>query len=123
MINHYDLKENIKKVRFGWFDFIDDMEVSTVLLEKAKRNRLQNKLEYMEGPMGFSNLDEVGVLIKGFDHIGTMFSWYNYPYYSEHLKKLGFKKEYEYIENKFSFENVDHEKLKRQVKWLKNDTI
>lgn len=113
MINQYDLKEGVNKVRFGWFDFIDDVEVSKALLEKAKEIGVKNNLEYMEGPMGFSNLDEVGVLTKGFDHLGTMSSWYNYPYYSEHLKKLGFKVGAEYVENKFSFKNVDHKKLER----------
>jgi len=119
LINQYDLDANVNKVRFGWFDFIDDIEVSTMLLEKVKAIGLQNKLAYMEGPMGFSNLDEVGVLTKGFDHIGTMSSWYNYPYYSEHLKKLGFKKGSEYLENKFSFENVDHVKLARVSEMVK----
>jgi len=113
MINNYDLKENIKKVRFGWFDFIDDLEVSAALLEKAKEIGIANNLEFMEGPMGFSNLDEVGVLTKGFDHIGTMSSWYNYPYYSEHLKQLGFQVGTEFVENKFSFKNVNSDKLER----------
>lgn len=119
LINHYDLKDNIKKLRFGWFDFIDDLEVSSKLLEKAKEIGIENKLEFMEGPMGFSNLDEVGVLTKGFDHIGTMSSWYNYPYYSEHFKKLGFEVGSEYVENKFDFENVDHVKLKRVSEMVK----
>ena len=113
LINKYDMDADVNKVRFGWFDFIDDLEVSAMLLEKVKEIGLQNKLAYMEGPMGFSNLDEVGVLTKGFDHIGTMSSWYNYPYYSEHLKKLGFKKGSEYLENKFPFKNVKSEPLQR----------
>ena len=113
LLNQYDLDAGVRKVRFGWFDFIDDIEVSSLLLEKAKEIGIENKMEYMEGPMGFSNLDEVGVLTKGFDHLGTMSSWYNYPYYSDHLKKLGFTKGAEYVENKFSFENVDHKKLER----------
>lgn len=113
IINSLDLKEGVNKVRFGWFDFIDDKEVSKLLLEKAVEIGKENKLEYMEGPMGFSNLDEVGFLTKGYDHIGTMASWYNYPYYIEHLTELGFNVEKEYVENKFSFKNVDNVKLER----------
>ncbi len=60
----------------------------------------------MEGPIGFSNLDKVGVLTEGYDHIGSMITWYNYPYYVEHLVKLGLVQEKEYQENKFPFSNV-----------------
>jgi len=105
--------QKIKKMRFGWFDFIDDYTVSKALIEKVKEIGLKNKLEYMEGPVGFSNLDKVGVLTYGFDHIGTMITWYNHPYYAAHYEKLGFKIEKEYLENKFPFKNVKIEPLVR----------
>lgn len=95
-----------RKVRFGWFDVIDDIEVTKVLLEKVYELGRKNKLEYVEGPMGFSNLDKVGVLTEGFDEIGTMITWYNHPYYASHFEKLGYATEKEYLENKFPFENV-----------------
>ncbi len=95
-----------KKVRFGWFDVIDDLEVTKVLLEKVYELGRKNNLEYVEGPMGFSNLDKVGVLTEGFDEIGTMITWYNFPYYAEHFEQLGFVVEKEYLENKFPFKNV-----------------
>ncbi len=104
IINWYEVnQQNIKKMRFGWFDVIDDIEVTKVLLDKVKEIGNANNLEYMEGPVGFSNLDKVGVLIDGFDHIGTMITWYTHPYYKEHLEQLGFVKEKEYLENKFTF--------------------
>ncbi len=95
-----------KKVRFGWFDAIDDIEVTKALLEKVYELGRKNNLEYVEGPMGFSNLDKVGVLTEGFEEIGTMITWYNFPYYAEHFKKLGYQVEKEYVENKFPFKNV-----------------
>ena len=113
IINNFDLKEHVNKVRFGWFDFIDDKEVSKLLPQKAEEIGKEHKLEYMEGPMGFSNLDEVGFLTEGYNHIGTMASWYNYPYYIDHLKELGFVIEKEYVENRFSFKNVENKKLER----------
>jgi len=120
IINKLDLNDpETQKIRFGWFDFIDDINVPKMLLEKVKEIGLQNKLKYMEGPMGFSNLDEVGILTKGFDHIGTMATWYNYPYYAEHIKKLGFVREKEYVENKFSFKNIDDKKLLRVSEMVK----
>lgn len=95
-----------KKVRFGWFDVIDDIEVTKALLEKVYELGREHNLEYVEGPMGFSNLDKVGVLIEGFDQMGNMITWYSYPYYREHFEKLGYVKEKEYIESIFSFSNV-----------------
>ncbi|MCG9791036.1 GTP cyclohydrolase [Flavobacterium algicola] len=94
------------KVRFGWFDVIDDIEVTKALLEKVYELGRKNNLEYIEGPMGFSNLDKVGVLTEGFDELGTMVTWYNHAYYATHFEKLGYVQEKEYIESKFPFANV-----------------
>ena len=108
IINWFEVtQQHVKKIRFGWFDVVDDIEVSKVLLNKVKEIGLTNNLEYIEGPVGFNNLDKTGVLTEGFDHIGTMITWYNHPYYKEHLEQLGFVKEKEYLENKFKFKNVN----------------
>lgn len=98
-----------RKVRFGWWDVIDNVEVTRALLEKVYELGTKNNLEYVEGPMGFSNLDKVGVLTEGFDSIGSMITWYNFPYYKEHLEQLGYVKEKEYLENRFPFSNVKPE--------------
>lgn len=108
MINHLEVnQQKIKKMRFGWFDFIDDHNVSKLLLEKVAEIGARNNLEYMEGPVGFSNMDKVGVLVEGFDHIGTMVTWYNHPYYKNHYEEHGLVKEKEYMENKFPAGNAD----------------
>lgn len=107
IVNWLEVKDqNLKKMRFGWFDFVDDLEVSKALLDKVREIGQQHQLEYMEGPVGFSNLDKVGVLIEGFDHIGTMITWYNHPYYQLHYEHHGFVKEKEYLENKFLAANA-----------------
>ena len=99
--------QGIKKIRFGWFDFVDDTSVSEALLEKVAEIGKAHELEFMEGPVGFSNLDKVGVLTEGFDHIGSMITWYNHSYYKDHYERLGFVKEKEYMENKFPAGNAD----------------
>lgn len=114
IINSYEVeKQNIKKMRFGWYDTIDDPEVSKKLLEKVEEIGKENKLEYIEGPVGFNNLDKTGVLTEGFHHLGTMITWYHNPYQKEHLEQLGFVKEKEYLENKFLFKNVDQKYYRR----------
>ncbi len=107
IINWNEVNQQKKsKVRFGWWDVIDDIDVTRALLEKVIDFGKKNNLETIEGPMGFSNLDKVGVMIEGFDEIGSMITWYNYPYYKNHLESLGYIKEKEYLENKFPFSNV-----------------
>ncbi len=108
IINNLEInQQQLKKMRFGWFDFIDDTEVSEALLNKVAEIGQEHQLEYMEGPVGFSNLDKVGVLTEGFDHIGSMVTWYNHSYYQKHYERLGFVKEKEYMENKFPAGNAD----------------
>ncbi|MGG7034700.1 MAG: GTP cyclohydrolase [Flavobacterium sp.] len=108
-----------RKVRFGWFDVIDDIEVTKALLEKVYEIGRKNDLEYVEGPMGFSNLDKVGLLTEGFEELGTMITWYNHPYYVEHFEKLGYVTEKEYIENKFPFSNSKPELFEKAQELIK----
>ena len=114
MINWIEVnQQKIRKMRFGWFDFVDDTEVSEALINKVVEIGKSHQMEYMEGPVGFSNLDKVGVLIEGFDHIGTMITWYNHPYYQEHFTRLGFATEKTYLESKFPFSNADPKLFKK----------
>ncbi|MFI1743886.1 GTP cyclohydrolase [Thalassobellus sediminis] len=101
--------QNLKKMRFGWFDFIDDLEVSKTLLNKVAEIGKDKNLEYMEGPVGFSNLDKVGVMTEGFESIAPMVTWYNYSYYVKHYEAAGFQIEKSYSESKFPFKNVKPE--------------
>lgn len=108
IINQLEIKEqNIKKMRFGWYDVVDDNAVSEKLIEKIREIGLEHQLEFMEGPVGFSNLDKVGVVIEGFDQLGTSLTWYSQPYYKEHLEALGFKKEKVFIESYFYLKDVE----------------
>jgi GNAT superfamily N-acetyltransferase len=120
IINWQEVKsQGLKKVRFGWFDVIDDIEVTKALLEKAADFGREKNLEYMEGPMGFSNLDKVGVLTEGFDRIGTAVTWYNFPYYKEHFEKLGLTVEKEYRESIFTMNDVDPKPFQRASEMIK----
>jgi hypothetical protein len=120
IINWSEVNDQQKrKVRFGWFDVINDIEVTKALLGKVYELGKKNNLEYVEGPMGFSNLDKVGVLTEGFDQLGTMITWYNHPYYITHFEKLGYVTEKEYIESKFPFENVKLEYFDKAQELIK----
>ncbi len=110
IVNWIEVKEQqIKKMRFGWFDFINDHNVSAALIEKVYEIGHSYNLEYTEGPVGFSNLDKVGVMTEGFDVLGSMITWYNHDYYVEHYKALGFEIEKRYSESKFLYKNIKSE--------------
>ena len=103
----------MRKMRFGWFDFIDDYEVSRALLDRVVEIGKTHDLDFVEGPVGFSNLDKVGVLTEGFDSRGTMITWYNYPYYKAHYENYGFEAEKEYLESRFEANSVHPDHYKR----------
>jgi ribosomal protein S18 acetylase RimI-like enzyme len=112
IINWIETKDQKKlKMRFGWFDVIDDIEVTKALIDTVAEIGKANNLKYMEGPVGFSNMDKAGMLTDGFDQLATMIGIYNYDYYPEHLKKLGFTKESEWHEYKIEFKNIHMDKF------------
>src|SRR5690606_22269307 len=99
----------LKKMRFGWFDFIDDLEVSQTLFNKIEEIGRYHNLEFTEGPVGFSNLDKVGVMTEGFESVASMVTWYNHPYYAKHYLSANYKIEKSYSESRFPFKNVKPE--------------
>ena len=120
IINWTEVKQQgLKKMRFGWFDVIDDIAVTKVLLDKVYEIGKQHQLEYMEGPVGFTNLDKVGVLTEGFKELGTMITWYNHPYYKNHFEELGFVKEKGYLEFRLPFSNVKIESFEKAQRLIK----
>ena len=107
------------KMRFGWFDFIDDLEVSKALINEVNKIGKQHNLEYTEGPVGFSNLDKVGLMTEGFDQISNMITWYNHEYYVKHYEALGYTVEKSYSESSFPFVNVKPENFKKAQELIK----
>ena len=88
----------VTQVRFGWIDFIDDMEVSGALLDAVIAFGKKHGMNQIVGPLGFTDFDREGMLVEGFDRVTTMATIYNYPYYPEHMKKHGYVKETGWLE-------------------------
>ena len=87
-----------RTVRFSFADFIDDTEVSDALFNAVEEWGRQNGMNSIVGPMGFTDMDHEGMLIDGFEEIGTMATIYNYPYYPEHIERRGFVKDVDWVE-------------------------
>ena len=114
MINHKEEKElGIRKVRFGWLDFINDIEVSKLLINTAIEYAKSKGISKIEGPMGFTNLDKAGMLTKGFDKLATMIGIYNFDYYPKHMEQLGLVKEKEWVEFEINFPDTLPDKVEK----------
>lgn len=113
IINHRaNERWNRRQVRFGWFDFIDDIEVSTALLKAAEEWGLEKGMTEIAGPLGFIDTDREGMLIEGFDQLSTMYVNYNYPYYARHLERIGgFEKDNDYLEYRIEVPEAVPEKF------------
>lgn len=88
----------VDQVRFGWFDFIDDLEVSKALLDAVVAFGKAHGMTQIVGPLGFTDFDPEGMLVEGFDRVSTMALIYNHPYYPGHMKKHGYVKETGWLE-------------------------
>ena len=99
IINHEaNRKWGVKHVRFGWIDFIDDLEVSQSLLDAVAEWGKSKGMDKLNGPVGFTDFDHQGLLIEGYDHLAPMASLYNYPYYVRHMEAYGLTKDNDWIE-------------------------
>ena len=109
----------VKQVRFGWFDFIDDMEVSAALLDAVIAFGKERGMTQIVGPLGFTDFDPEGMLVEGFDRLSTMALIYNHPYYPEHMKKLGYYKETGWLEYRITIPTEVPERHRRLAELVK----
>lgn len=91
-------KTDTKNLRFGFVEFIDDDEVVDALFDAVVRWGKERGMTTITGPMGFTDMDHEGMLIEGFDRLGTMATIYNYPYYPKQMERLGMKKDADWVE-------------------------
>ena len=122
--NRANEKWGTKDVRFGWIDFIDDIEVSSALLTAVKQYGKEKGMEDIVGPLGFTDMDPEGMLTWGFDKLGTMATSYNYEYYPKHMEQLGgWEKDNDYVEYYLVVPEKIPEKYTKIAEWLRVDTI
>ncbi len=120
IINHRYIEIWKKKcVRFGWIDFIDDEEVSALLINTLILWAKEKRMEYIHGPLGFTDMDHEGTLIEGFEETGTTATIYNHGYYRSHFEKLGFEKEADWVEFEIKVPDKIPEKAVRIAEIIK----
>ena len=111
--NAYIKKWGYRYARFGWIDFVDDREVSGALFETLERWALSEGMAAVHGPLGFTDMDHEGMLVEGFDELGTMAALYNYPYYPVHTESRGYSKEADWVEYEIKVPATIPEKAER----------
>jgi len=108
----YNELKDKKRIRFGWFDVENDIEVAQALFTTVENwGRDENMLE-IGGPSRYSNMEKQGMLVEGFDVLATISSDYNYPYYPLLMNDLGYEKEEDYLQMKIEISEIN-EKIKR----------
>lgn len=89
---------NQTHARFGFVDFINDNEVVDALFDTVAKWAKSKGMDMLHGPMGFTDMDKEGMLVEGFDRLGTMITIYNYAYYPKQLERIGFMKDQDWKE-------------------------
>lgn len=106
-------KSGKKEARFGFVDFMDDKEVVDLLFKAAEDWARSKGMTEIVGPMGFSDMDHEGMLIEGFDEMGTMATIYNYPYYPAHMERMGYLKDTDWVEFRIKVPDKVPDKMAR----------
>jgi hypothetical protein len=109
----YNEKYGAKEARFGWIDFIDDIEVSSVLLNAVETWARSKGMDCIHGPLGFTDMDGEGTLIEGFEEVGTLGAIYNYSYYPRHIEHAAYTKDIDWIEYQVTMHAEIPEKIQR----------
>ncbi|HRN26703.1 MAG TPA: hypothetical protein PL018_09060 [Ignavibacteriaceae bacterium] len=102
-----------KSARFGWIDFEDDENISLLLFNTVEQWAVSKGMTSLHGPLGFTDMDGEGMLIEGYEEISTLGSIYNYPYYRNHIEKLGYEKDIDWIEFRVKIVSSTPEKIAR----------
>lgn len=117
IINHKEITHgHASLVRFNWIDFVDDPEVSRLLVETVMEWGRAKGMTGIHGPLGFTDMDPEGMLIEGFDQISSLAAIYNYPYYNDHIQSLGFRKATDWIQFEIKVPAVIPEKVERMAR-------
>lgn len=116
----YNEKSGKKFIRFGWFDVEEDEQVAAALMQQVEEWARLLGMQAVHGPLGFTDLDHEGLLVEGFDHIGTMASLYNHHYYPQLLEKQGYKKDVDWVEYRVKIPGGMDARLEKLASAVKN---
>ena len=116
ILNHPHIEKwGQRYMRFGWLDFIDDLQVSAALLQTVEAWAKEIGMTSVHGPLGFTDMDREGMLVEGYEELATMATYYNHPYYPAHMEKLGYTKDIDWVEYEIDMPAEPDEKIARMA--------
>lgn len=114
ILNHAHIEKwGQRYMRFGWVDFVDDPAVSAALLKMVEDWANEKGMTAVHGPLGFTDLDREGMLVEGFEELGTLAAIYNHPYYLPHMEKAGYVKDIDWVEYEIYMPDETNETIAR----------
>lgn len=114
IINHRANKcWNENRIRFTCFDYIDDEKVADALLKTVEKWGKERGFEEIHGPLGFTDMDREGMLVYGFNELGTYATYYNHDYYPVLIEKLGYEKDTDWLQFEYQVPKEEPEKLRK----------
>ena len=120
IVNHNANRDwNEKYMRFGWLDFVDDPEVSAALMGKVEELAVKLEMTAVNGPFGFTDMDREGMLVDGFENRGSFTTLYNFPYYRDHLERLGYLKDADWHQREYDVPGEVPDKLRQYSQIIK----
>lgn len=96
---------------FGFYDTIDDEEVSDMLLDKACEWVKNKGFDEILGPVNPSTNDECGLLVDGFDSPPVFLMTYNPKHYAVKIENFGFEKANDLYAYYIPKEVINNEKM------------
>ena len=109
----FNEKFNKKEARFGWIDFENNTEISSLLFNTVEKWAIEKGMASIHGPLGFTDMDGEGMLIEGYEEISTLGNIYNYPYYKKHIEDFGYSKDIDWIEFRVKIVSSTPDKIAR----------
>ena len=114
IVNHNANRDwNEKYMRFGWLDFVDDLDVSAALMGRVEELAVKLEMTAVNGPFGFTDMDREGMLVEGFENRGSFTTLYNFPYYRDHLERLGYIKDADWHQREYDVPEEVPDKLRQ----------
>lgn len=104
---------------FGFFECIDDTSAAKLLLKVATDWLIERGYKEVIGPSNPSMMDEIGVLVEGFQHDPSILMPYHKPYYDKLIKSAGFEKEMDMYAYRVTQESVSFDRMYRAEEIVK----
>ena len=114
MINpRYNELYGRRRARFGWFDCICDIEVARLLLGTAEAWAREQGMNEIHGPLYYNTFGKQGMLVEGYENVPPFNCLYNFPYYNDFVRELGYVKECDWVQYKMVANHVVPDKARR----------